>query len=126
MTTRGSSDEAVNSRLRITSGSGLKIDRGDFPDFARYCILDRDGTGAIHRDPRQWRNEPMSDTTFVRDGIAAPIPVREILPWAVFAAFALIGIYFVGVDEGATSIIPGMYLHEFMHDGRHLLGFACH
>ena len=35
-------------------------------------------------------------------------------------------IYLVGVEEGATSIIPGMYVHEFTHDGRHLLGFPCH
>jgi hypothetical protein len=35
-------------------------------------------------------------------------------------------VYFVGVEEGATSIIPGMYVHEYLHDGRHLLGFPCH
>jgi hypothetical protein len=34
--------------------------------------------------------------------------------------------YFVGAEEGATSLIPGMYVHEFVHDGRHLLGFPCH
>jgi len=44
----------------------------------------------------------------------------------VFAALALLAIYFVGAEEGATSIIPGMYVHEFVHDGRHLLGFPCH
>jgi hypothetical protein len=32
----------------------------------------------------------------------------------------------VGVEEGATAIFPGMYVHEFVHDGRHLLGFPCH
>ena len=31
-----------------------------------------------------------------------------------------------GAEEGATSIIPGMYVHELVHDGRHLLGFPCH
>jgi hypothetical protein len=30
---------------------------------------------------------------------------------------------FVGVEEVATSIFPGMYVHEFVHDGRRLLGF---
>ena len=38
----------------------------------------------------------------------------------------LIGVYFVGAEEGATSIIKGMYVHEFVHDSRHLLGFPCH
>jgi hypothetical protein len=69
----------------------------------------------------------MSDTTFAPNDVAAPIPVREILPWAIFAALALmLAIYFVGAEEGATSLIRGMYVHEFVHDGRHLLGFPCH
>jgi hypothetical protein len=55
------------------------------------------------------------------------IPVREILPWAVFGGLLLLlAIYFVGAEEGATSLIRGMYVHEFVHDGRHLLGFPCH
>jgi cobalt transporter subunit CbtB len=56
----------------------------------------------------------------------AAIPVREIVPWLIFAVLLLAMIYFVGVEEGATSIIPGMYVHEYVHDGRHLLGFPCH
>jgi len=60
--------------------------------------------------------------------VAAPIsiPLREIAPWLLFGLLLLLAIYFVGVEEGATSVIPGMYVHEFVHDGRHLLGFPCH
>jgi len=59
--------------------------------------------------------------------VPAPIPVRELFPWAVFGGLLLLlAIYFVGAEEGATSLIPGMYVHEFVHDGRHLLGFPCH
>jgi hypothetical protein len=55
------------------------------------------------------------------------IPVRELLPWAIFIALlAIILIYFVGVEEGAMAIFNGMYVHEFVHDSRHLLGFPCH
>jgi hypothetical protein len=55
------------------------------------------------------------------------IPVREILPWAVFGGLIfLLALYFVGAEQGATSVFPGMYIHEFVHDGRHLLGFPCH
>ena len=54
------------------------------------------------------------------------IPVREIMPWLIFGALLLLALYFVGAEEGATSLIPGMYVHEFVHDGRHLLGFPCH
>ena len=55
------------------------------------------------------------------------IPVREILPWAILGGLLLmLAIYFVGAEQGATSIFRGMYVHEFVHDGRHLLGFPCH
>jgi len=56
-----------------------------------------------------------------------PIPLRELLPWVVFGVLLLLLVlYFVGAEQGATSLIPGMYVHEFVHDGRHLLGFPCH
>ena len=43
------------------------------------------------------------------------------------AFFALLVLYFVGVDQGATSVFgDNMYIHEFVHDARHLLGFPCH
>ena len=55
------------------------------------------------------------------------IPVRQILPWAIFGGLILLlALYFVGVEEGAFSLVSGMYVHEFVHDGRHLLGFPCH
>ncbi|MFR9752822.1 CbtB domain-containing protein [Nocardia sp. 004] len=38
---------------------------------------------------------------------------------------ALLTLYLVGFDQGAISR-SGMYLHELMHDGRHLLGLPCH
>jgi hypothetical protein len=68
----------------------------------------------------------MSATTSALGIVASPIPVREVLPWAIFGAVLLLAIYFVGAEEGATSLIRGMYVHEFVHDGRHLLGFPCH
>jgi hypothetical protein len=71
----------------------------------------------------------MSDHTLTPDlAPAAPtaIPIREVLPWLIFGALLLLALYFVGAEEGATSLIPGMYVHEFVHDGRHLLGFPCH
>jgi hypothetical protein len=56
-----------------------------------------------------------------------PIPLRDVVPWAIFAGLlCLLAIYFVGAEEGATSIVRGMYVHEWVHDGRHLLGFPCH
>ena len=60
--------------------------------------------------------------------VATPvIPVRELLPWALFGGLLmLLLIYFVGAEQGATSLIQGRMVHEFVHDGRHLLGFPCH
>jgi hypothetical protein len=57
----------------------------------------------------------------------APVPLRELLPWALFAGVLLLGLlYLVGLDQGATSLVPGSLIHEFVHDGRHLLAFPCH
>lgn len=41
------------------------------------------------------------------------------------AALALLTLYLVGFDQGAISR-TGMFMHELMHDGRHLLGLPCH
>ena len=55
------------------------------------------------------------------------IPLGEILPWAIFGGLLLLlALYFVGAEQGATAVFKGMYVHEFVHDGRHLLGFPCH
>ncbi|TGA95644.1 CbtB-domain containing protein [Streptomyces sp. MZ04] len=57
----------------------------------------------------------------------AALPVRAVLPWALFAGLlALIALYFVGAEQGATSVFAGTDVHEWVHDGRHLLGFPCH
>jgi hypothetical protein len=55
------------------------------------------------------------------------IPLREALPWLLFAGAVLLSLlYLVGLDQGATSVFPGSMLHEFLHDGRHMLAFPCH
>lgn len=55
------------------------------------------------------------------------IPVQDILPWAIFAGLLMfMMLYFVGAEQGVFSIFSGAYVHEFVHDGRHLLGFPCH
>ncbi|MCW2951621.1 MAG: CbtB-domain containing protein [Conexibacter sp.] len=72
----------------------------------------------------------MSDATLERSAAAAPAPIaspRELLPYAIFAAvLMLVLVYFVGAEQGATSLFSGSYVHELVHDARHLLGFPCH
>jgi cobalt transporter subunit CbtB len=72
----------------------------------------------------------MSEVVAEREISTAPLPIAsaaELLPYALFAGIvALILIYFVGAEEGAASLISGSAVHEFVHDGRHLLGFPCH
>jgi hypothetical protein len=61
--------------------------------------------------------------------VATPvaIPVHEWLPWAVFAGVVMLFLlYIVGCEQGATAIVGGHYVHEWVHDSRHLLGFPCH
>lgn len=54
------------------------------------------------------------------------ISLREIWPWALFGLALMLLVYFLGADEGAASLVNGNSIHEFVHDGRHLLGFPCH
>jgi len=69
----------------------------------------------------------MTTTTFGQSVQPISIPLRELLPWAIFGGLLMmLLIYFVGAEEGATSLVKGMYVHEFVHDARHLLGFPCH
>ncbi|MGZ4446667.1 MAG: CbtB domain-containing protein [Nocardioides sp.] len=55
------------------------------------------------------------------------IPLAELAPWALLLGLlGLLALFFVGADQGAVSLPSGMLVHEFVHDGRHLLGYPCH
>jgi hypothetical protein len=61
--------------------------------------------------------------------IPAPvaIPLRELVPWAIFAGFVMLFLlYIVGLEQSATALVSGTGVHEWVHDSRHLLGFPCH
>lgn len=51
--------------------------------------------------------------------------------WPVVGLFALLA-FLIGFDQGALvdpivrAASSSPVLHEFIHDGRHLLGFPCH
>ena len=58
---------------------------------------------------------------------APPLSVSQVLPWLIFAAtLFLVAWYFISAEQGATSLLSGAAVHEWVHDGRHLLGFPCH
>jgi hypothetical protein len=51
--------------------------------------------------------------------------VLVLLGTTLFIALAMY--YFIGVDEGMTSVFgKTMMIHEWVHDSRHFLGFPCH
>jgi hypothetical protein len=56
------------------------------------------------------------------------LPASRAILWLVGTAlFALAVYYFIGVDQGAVSVFGSdTHIHEFVHDGRHFLGFPCH
>jgi hypothetical protein len=56
------------------------------------------------------------------------LPISKAAVWLVGATILALAVYyFVGVDQGATSVFGSdMHVHEFVHDARHLLGFPCH
>ena len=56
-----------------------------------------------------------------------PFSVRQVLPWLLFAGLVLVlAMYVVSAEQGATSLLAGNAVHEWVHDSRHLLGFPCH
>jgi hypothetical protein len=60
------------------------------------------------------------------DAIPA-IPLAELAPWALFfGVLATLVLFFISADQGAVSLTSGTLIHEFVHDGRHLLAFPCH
>ncbi|MFE3326432.1 CbtB domain-containing protein [Streptomyces sp. NPDC059176] len=64
---------------------------------------------------------PVSPPTMVK------LPIRVVAPWAAFfGLLMLVLLYFVGAEQGAFSVFSGESVHEWVHDGRHLLGFPCH
>ncbi|MET8983458.1 CbtB-domain containing protein [Streptomyces sp. NPDC004539] len=65
--------------------------------------------------------------TATTPALPAKLPIAAILPWAVFfGILMLVLLYFVGAEQGATSVVSGEDVHEWVHDARHLLGFPCH
>ena len=56
------------------------------------------------------------------------LPASRAILWLVGTAlFAIAVYYFIGVDQGAVSVFGNdTHIHEFVHDGRHFLGFPCH
>ena len=59
---------------------------------------------------------------------AIDLSATKAVLWLTLTAFvALLVLYFVGLDQGATSVFgSNTYVHEFVHDARHLFGFPCH
>lgn len=62
----------------------------------------------------------MSDLT-----TPSTIPFPRLRPWLAVVPLLLVVGYLVLMDNGALSQ-TGTFLHELLHDGRHLLGVPCH
>ena len=67
---------------------------------------------------------------YLPDSVSTPVVVSasKAITWLVSAALLALALYyFIGVDQGATSVFGNdMHIHEFVHDARHFLGFPCH
>ena len=61
--------------------------------------------------------------------LRVPVALGAAGTWWLVATvvFSLLVYYFVGVDQGAVSVFGNdLHVHEFLHDGRHVLAFPCH
>ena len=67
-------------------------------------------------------------TTAPLAGAQVPtIPLGQLAPWALFfGLLATMVLFFVSAEQGAFSLSSGTLIHEFVHDGRHLMGYPCH
>jgi hypothetical protein len=54
-----------------------------------------------------------------------PIPLGQLARWGWVPAVLLLVMYLIASDQGELSRM-GSLIHEFMHDGRHLLAVPCH
>lgn len=67
---------------------------------------------------------PISGTTPL---YVPSVDLRELAPWALFVGLlAILSLYFISSEQGALALLSGTDVHEWVHDGRHLLGFPCH
>ncbi len=65
---------------------------------------------------------------------ASSVALRDVPLWAwLVLAVVVAFVYAIGYDQGlllraflGNLAEANNYLHEFFHDGRHLLGFPCH
>ena len=58
---------------------------------------------------------------------APPLSLRQVLPWLIITAMMLlVAVCFISAEQGVSSLLSGTAVHEWVHDGRHLLGFPCH
>jgi hypothetical protein len=67
----------------------------------------------------------MQDIQAVRPLSSPAVSPRVLVTAVGVVVLLLLLAYLVAFDQGAISR-GGMYLHELMHDGRHLLGVPCH
>ena len=69
-----------------------------------------------------------SPTPASAGAITTPIAISTSGLWIMSAVvLALLAYYFIGVDQGVTSVFGNdTHVHEFVHDARHFLGFPCH
>src|SRR6201986_3020211 len=99
------------------------MEAGEIPARSRHCdrpLWVESQTLSATKLVSMWgraipKEFDMSPSTFA-PGAPRPvaIPIRELLPLVIFGGLiCLLGVYFVGAEEGATSIIKGMYVHEF-------------
>jgi uncharacterized membrane protein len=109
----------------------IRISKSGFLDKYAYAQNIDVSVSDAHQEHRMVKRDESRTVVSVTAALELPlqiaIPLAKIVPWAIFGVvMAGLAYYFVGAEQGATSIFNGMSVHEFVHDARHLLGFPCH
>ena len=78
--------------------------------------------------------DPEKEVLVEKDYLDRRIPLGEMPLWGWLLALLLLGMLFVLLSASGDLLVPAVgqaagmtdYLHEFAHDGRHLLAVPCH
>jgi hypothetical protein len=81
-----------------------------------------------------YRGEDPEGGLMERDSLDRHISLGEMPLWSWLIALLLLGMLFILLSASGELLVPLLgqaaeltnYMHEFAHDGRHLLAIPCH
>jgi hypothetical protein len=95
-------------------------------------VIRESGYWSLPDEP--YRGEDPEGGLMERDSLDRHISLGEMPLWSWLIALLLLGMLFILLSASGELLVPLLgqaaeltnYMHEFAHDGRHLLAIPCH